>query len=706
MDGVFKVRLGAFTAALAVGSLLFASASSAAPGGLDGTFGSGGMATSSLEGESAANDVAIQSDGKIVVVGNVGGCSGSGESYSCHSEFLVERLNDDGTPDADFGGGDGAVTTSFGHSSQGATSVVIEPSGKIVVGGGTFEAGEETGEFAVARYEVNGDLDTTFGGGDGKATIAMPGTSGGPSSYSGSMVLQPDGKIVLDGSVYAELPGDPWAVWHFALARFNADGTPDDSFGSGGSTIGPSGNEFGLTEEPGGKLLAAGRAGFSEFAVLRFNANGSLDTGFAGDGIATYNLSQVGSQADDVLVQPDGKILASGYGNGYAVGRFNSDGTPDTTFGGGDGVVTTHFGQPCCGLGAAIALALQGDGRIVFAGQWTPDEDTFVDQWAVGRLSANGRPDPSFGADGLAVTDPAGNTTPVAVAIQGDGKIVAAGASGEQSKLTVARYLGGGAASTATFHHVLVTKGGSGKGFVGGPELSCGGNCGADYEAGETIELGAYGEYGESVFDGWHTVSGAPGTCTGMTTPCEVTLSADVELEANFRYEPTVEPVLTVGKTGSGQGLVYSTPLSGIFCGLECSRAFESGTKVTLVAAPYAGSTFAGWSGGGCSGTGSCEVTLNADTTVTASFGPESTGGEEVGDGGGSGGGAGEVPLITPPAAGSLPLVSPHPSTTPANTKKPPKCRKGFSKRKVRGKSKCVKAKSHRHKAGSRTKGA
>lgn len=701
MAGAFKARVIAFGAVLAVGSMLFAPAALAAPGELDDAFGSAGIATSGLGEESAANDLAIQSDDKIVVVGSVGGCSGSDESYSCHSEFLLERLNEDGTPDMSFGGGDGVVTTSFGHSSQSATSVAVEASGKITVGGGTFEEGEEVGQFAVARYEADGSLDPTFGGGDGKATIEVPGTSGGPSSYSGSMLVQPDGKIVIDGSVYAELEGDPWAVWHFALARFNADGTPDASFGSGGSMIGPTGRVFGLAEEPGGKLLAAGRAGFSEFAVLRFNANGSLDTGFAGDGIATYNLSQVGSQADDVLVQSDGKILASGYGNGFAVGRFNSDGTPDTTFGGGDGVMTTYFARPCCGLGAAIAASLQGDGRIVFAGQWTPDEDTFEDQWAVARLTANGRPDPSFAIGGLATADLAGNNVPVAVAIQDDGKILAAGASGEPNALTVARYLGGGTASPATFHHVLVTKGGSGKGFVGAPELNCGANCGADYEEGETVELGAYGEYGESVFEGWHTISGDPGTCTGTTTPCEVTLTADVELRADFRYEPTVEPVLTVSKTGSGAGTVFSTSSSGIFCGSECTRAFEAGTTVTLVATPFSGSTFAGWSGGGCSGTGSCQVTMNADTIVTASFMTESPPGDEEGGGeeeeGGGQTGGGETPSIPPASAGpSLPSPS-QPGTTRPKTKKSLKCRKGFSKRKVHGKLKCVKPKSHRH---------
>jgi uncharacterized delta-60 repeat protein len=430
-----------------------------------------------------------------------------------------------------------------------------------------------------------------------------------------------------------------------------------------------------------------------------------LDTSFAGDGIGTYNLSQAGSQADDVLVQPDGKILAAGYGDGYAIGRFNADGTPDTTFGGGDGVVATYFNQPCCGLGAAVALGLQSDGRIVFAGQWTPDEDSFIDEWAVGRLSADGVPDSSFGTNGLATSDLPGSSIAVGVAIQSDGKLLAIGGSGEEAKLTVARYLGGGAASTATFHHVLITKGGSGKGWVGGPELRCGGNCGADYEAGETVELDAFGEYGESVFEGWHTISGDPGTCTGMTTPCEVTLTGDVELKADFRYEPTVEPVLTVNKSGSGQGIVSSVP-SAIFCGSECSRAFEVGTTITLTASPFSGSKFTGWTGGGCSGTGACEITLNGDTNVTASFTSESPpipeeggdngGEEEENTGGGSGGSTGSNGSQGTVLTGSAPPPSPPLGAPSLPKAKTLKCHKGFNKRKVHGKVRCVKRNAHR----------
>jgi uncharacterized delta-60 repeat protein len=658
---------------VAVGLLAFFAMSAsalAAPGDLDSTFGTGGIVTSDLE-EAGASDVAIQSDGKLVVAGSTGGCSESGGEFTCHGEFLIERYNLNGTLDTSFGGGDGIVTTDFGYESQGAAAVVIEPSGKILVGGATseFQGGPSISAFALARYNSDGSLDTSFGGGDGKVSTEFS-DSEGAHVWSGSLVRKPSGKIVLGGEIYVH---DGFGTWHMALAGYNSDGSVDTSFGTSGQVVGPAGQLYGLAEEPGGKLLAAGRAGNYEFAVTRFNADGSLDTGFANNGIATLDLSPVGSQADDVLVQPDGKIVASGFGSGYgfAVARFNVDGTPDSTFGGSDGLVLTHFSQPCCGLGAAISVALQADGRIVFSGQWTPDEDSLNDEWAVGRLNPNGAPDKSFGTNGLVTTDVAGGgygNDANGVAIQSDGKIVAVGGTGAPNQdLAVARYEGGGS-PPPTYHHLLVAKQGPGSGGVYAPELNCGANCGADYVEGETVTVGVFAKP-ESTFTGWSASSGNPGTCTGTTAPCEVTLNGNVELVANFSGGSPTQYSLTTSKGGSGSGTVTSSPI-GIDCGATCSHAFNAGTSITLTATPAAGSTFAGWSGSGCSGTGVCEISLAADVAVTATF--------TASEGGGS----------------QTPTPTPEPQPTPK--KKPLKCRKGFKKRKVHGKARCVRIK-HRH---------
>ncbi len=145
-------------------------------------------------------------------------------------------------------------------------------------------------------------------------------------------------------------------------------------------------------------------------------------------------------------------------------------------------------------------------------------------------------------------------------------------------------------------------------------------------------------------------------------------------------------PALTVALGGSGSGSVSSSP-AAISCPGSCSSEYATGTEVTLTAAAAAGSSFVGWSGGGCSGTGTCEVVMAEDANVTATF-------DEKLPAVGGGGGLGETPSPpTPPAAGGGPGVTPNP---PANSHKALKCRKGFKKRKVHRKVECVKVKKRR----------
>lgn len=157
-----------------------------------------------------------------------------------------------------------------------------------------------------------------------------------------------------------------------------------------------------------------------------------------------------------------------------------------------------------------------------------------------------------------------------------------------------------------------VTLAGTGAGSVSdGASLSCSASCQSQYPQGTVVHLTATPAAGSS-FAGWS------GGCSG-TGACTVTMSAGEAVTATFQASPPVTPTLTVSLTGSGSGVVGSSP-AGIDCGATCSHAFTAGTQVTLTATAGSGSTFAGWSGGGCSGTGTCTVTLNADTTVTASF--------------------------------------------------------------------------------------
>jgi hypothetical protein len=168
---------------------------------------------------------------------------------------------------------------------------------------------------------------------------------------------------------------------------------------------------------------------------------------------------------------------------------------------------------------------------------------------------------------------------------------------------------------TATFallRTLTVTKSGSGSGSVSSSPagISCGATCTAQYADGTSVTLTA-NPTGNSTFGGW-----SGGGCSGTGT-CIVAMSADTTVTATFNVPN--QPTLTVSKSGAGSGTVTSSP-AGINCGATCSAQFSSGTSVTLTATPAAGSTFTGWSGGGCSGTGTCTFSLTTDTTVTATF--------------------------------------------------------------------------------------
>jgi alpha-tubulin suppressor-like RCC1 family protein len=139
--------------------------------------------------------------------------------------------------------------------------------------------------------------------------------------------------------------------------------------------------------------------------------------------------------------------------------------------------------------------------------------------------------------------------------------------------------------------------------------ISCGADCTETYPSGTVVTLTATAS-SASVFAGW-----SGGGCTGTGT-CTVTLTADITISA--RFDPIGVP-LTVTRTGNGGGTVSSSP-AGISCGMDCDETYPSGTVVTLTATPNGGSVFAGWTGGSCSGTGTCAVTLAAATTVSARF--------------------------------------------------------------------------------------
>lgn len=299
-----------------------------------------------------------------------------------------------------------------------------------------------------------GDLDLTFDG-DGKLMTAMAGSG----CYASAVAIQADGKIVAAGQTRNNSNTD------FALVRYNQNGSLDTTFDGDGivTTDFWGSSDYldtinALVIQPDGKIIAAGythAGGPIGFALARYNSDGSLDPTFDGDGkVITYftQVSSISSFAYDVALQPDGKIIAAGsmFPNDstedFALVRYNADGSLDTTFD-GDGKLTTPVGSF---NDRVQSVAIQTDGKIVAAGYTHQGSDDY--EYALARYNPDGSLDTSFDSDGKLRTlfsnfSDAAN----AVSIQTDGKIVAVGESGTATgrAFSMARYNQNGSLDTS-----------------------------------------------------------------------------------------------------------------------------------------------------------------------------------------------------------------------------------------------------------------
>lgn len=422
--------------------------SAAAPpnpaGSLDGSFGSGGKITTDFSGgPDAALSVILQTDGKIVVAGY----ARVGTGY----DFALARHNANGSLDTSFGTG-GKVTTDFGGRDFGL-AMALQSDGKIVVVGYSCtppplvvnaSCTDSSYKFALARYDANGSLDASFGT-LGKVTTDLPGTK----EQVLAVVLQPwDGAIVVAGYVFNG------SNYDFALARYNSTGTLDASFGSAGiiTTDFASRDDqaIGLALQTDGRIVVSGSTssggGYRDFALARYNGNGTLDTSFGNGGKVTTDFGGGDDAAPSVAVQTDGQIVAAGFAytasSDFALARYNGwDGSLDASFGNG-GKVTTDFKSRD---DRARGLALQSDGKIVAVGGATVLGGFPSYDFALARYNSNGTLDSSFGRFGRVTTDFArGNDFAVHVALQpSDGKIVVAGSASTSTStdFALARYL-------------------------------------------------------------------------------------------------------------------------------------------------------------------------------------------------------------------------------------------------------------------------
>jgi uncharacterized delta-60 repeat protein len=390
-----------------------------------------------------------------------GGCAALG----LQSTAVLTIVDDDARPalpsglDTTFGNAGKATSTDVGGDPKTAfggdrSAMALQADGKIVMVGGTFT------DFILARFNADGSLDQGFGVG-GKVITDMG--AGNRLEEATAVAIQPDGKIVVAG--YTAIPTTPPAPSlppTFALARYNANGTLDTSFGSGGRVSGNvNGNAYAVAIQGDGKIVVAGEVSFpttggqnfSDFVVARFNANGNLDTSFGADvtGQVVTDLGLATNSARNLVLQPDGAIVVSGKPQGNTVGfdhtdmvRYLPNGLLDPTFGGG-GKLTL------AGALVGEGLALQSDGKLVLVGSITvgtfPASST---RFALMRLKSDGSPDTSFGTAGTVTTAFAVNAAAAGVALQRDGKIVAVGTTvlAVNPNFVVARYNADGSIDT------------------------------------------------------------------------------------------------------------------------------------------------------------------------------------------------------------------------------------------------------------------
>jgi uncharacterized delta-60 repeat protein len=375
--------------------------------------------------------------------------------------FGVEQLEDRrllaaGSLDTTFNPGGlvpGVVIQDFAFEDN-SVAVAVDSAGRTLVAGTYGTGAVNSRDFAVARFNVDGSLDMTFGGGDGIATIDF----GGRDDEGRDVLIDSTtGKITVVGTTQ-----NASGIQGIGVARLDSTGVIDGSFGTGGKSTAFSLGVLaapipsmaldwaldarGASFDASGNIVVAGRAslvllgGFQDFVVARFTSTGSLDTGFAasspwGAGIAVTDFGGPNDEAFDVAVQGDGSIIAVGRGRQatdapglkFALARYTTTGALDSTFD-GDGLVTSEVPAFGATRGHQInGVALQLDGKIVVAGISQAGAASDV---VVARYNADGSLDTSFDSDGFndsigvpfSVFDDAQD-----VAIQPDGAILVVG---------------------------------------------------------------------------------------------------------------------------------------------------------------------------------------------------------------------------------------------------------------------------------------
>jgi len=337
-------------------------------GAQDLSFGTNGVAITTFNnGSDVPRGLALQGDGKIVVVGRAFG--------GTLDDFGVARFNTNGTLDTDFGT-NGKVLIDINGSFDEAIVPLIQPDGSIVVAGtgGTSGPLGVDSDFAAVRLTSDGDLDSGFGtGGKVRTNIA------GRADLVTSALLQPDGKIIVAGRVGV----DGGALPDTGVVRYTSTGALDlASFGHSTGIVridlSASGHDHdapsGLALTSDGKIVLAVEAaqtGIFQHTLARLDALGILDTSFGTQGVARNSFAAGGDFARELTIQADGRIVTGGstrptdsFSDDMLITRHEANGALDATFGSGGKVLIDFFAS----ADGATALAIQPDGKIVAAG--------------------------------------------------------------------------------------------------------------------------------------------------------------------------------------------------------------------------------------------------------------------------------------------------------------------------------------------------
>lgn len=414
------------------------------PGDLDPSFGKNGSGVITDLDAAEARAIAVQPDGKIVVAGYVD--TGQKPTFI---DFVVARYNEDGSPDYTFHD-TGLTTIDFGDDDK-AYALALQDDGKIILAGEAVNIDNSSFDFALVRLGPDGIIDRTFGSDgvvltdftdgsyDSARSLVMQ--ADGKILAAGFMATLKDGELQTQDFALARFNPDGRLD-----TSFGTQGKVMTDFAGGFDRA------QGVAIQKDKKIVVVGGTAvvdseITEFGVVRYNPDGILDSSFGNEGKVTTEFGHNENMANAIAIQPDGKILAGGYtanesSKVAALARYNEDGTLDPDFG-DSGKVIGLFGGNDDGI---YAIALQDDSKILVVGDALAFEGSGAQtqDFALVRLNTDGSFDTSFGIGGIVMTDFCGmNDIAYAVCLQSDGKMVVAGTTdtGSNKSFAIARYL-------------------------------------------------------------------------------------------------------------------------------------------------------------------------------------------------------------------------------------------------------------------------